>query len=107
MPDNETIANALTSERKRRKLSQEETLNKSASVAIIWLKSKIKANNISLDVYRSIVSWLVEVNRFGKLTVYCIAYAIMLYLHMQLGNKSDRKTGEKNESHLRYLWKRN
>ena len=61
VPDNETIANALTSERKRRKLSQEETAEQiGVSRNYLAQIETHKANNISLDVYRSIVSWLTE-----------------------------------------------
>lgn len=61
VPDNETIANTLTSERHRRKLSQEETAEQiGVSRNYLAQIETHKANNISLDVYRSIVSWLTE-----------------------------------------------
>lgn len=61
VPDNETIANALTNERRRRKLSQ-ETAAEQIGVSRNYLAQieTHKANNMSIDVYRSIVSWLVE-----------------------------------------------
>lgn len=58
VPDNKTIAVALSSNRKRLKLSQEEAAQQiGISRNYLALIETVNAN-ISLDVYRSIVSWL-------------------------------------------------
>ncbi|MEL0099843.1 MAG: helix-turn-helix transcriptional regulator [Opitutae bacterium] len=58
VPDNKTIASAVTRERKRRKLSQEEAGEQiGVSRNYLALIETCKAN-MSIDVYRLIVSWI-------------------------------------------------
>lgn len=59
VPDNETIAGALSGERKRRKLSQEEAAEQIGVSRNYFASIETnRANNMSIDVYRSIVSWI-------------------------------------------------
>ena len=61
VPDIETIANVLTSERKRRKLSQGKVAEQiGISRVYLYQLETHRVDNISLGVYRSIVSWLTE-----------------------------------------------
>lgn len=56
--DNKTIAEVLSSNRKRLKLSQEEAAQQIGISRNYLALIETEKANISLDVYRSIVSWL-------------------------------------------------
>lgn len=58
VPNNETIGNALLSERKRRKLSQGEASEQIGISRNYLVSVEAGKANVSLDVYRSIVGWM-------------------------------------------------